>query len=152
MSSGTVVVQKSLRHIGAHSLASPASPESLEEGRGALCSMLHMWLTRNIDLGVSPLEAIGDQLNEPPDSLIGITTNLAIVLSIDYDNGKVVASQELIALASTQFEYIRSAYWNGVIPDKVVSATLPRGQGARFWWTDSTFFGGGATLNDNTSD
>ena len=149
MSTGTVVVQKALRHIGAHSLQSPASAESLEEGHNSLDIMLHSWLTRNIKLGVSPLEAVGDELHEPADSLIAITTNLAIILSIDYSNGRPIVSQELRALASTEFEYIKSAYLDLTIPDKVVSATLPRGQGSRLFFSDSIFFGGGATLNDD---
>lgn len=152
MSSGTVIVQDALRLIGAHSLASPASPESLAVGFRNLGGLFHMWLTRNIDLSISPLEDIGDELNEPPDSYSAITSNLAVMLAPNFDNGRNIVSQALSALASTEFEYIKSAYWNGTIPDKVVSATLPRGQGARFWWTDSTFFGGGAVLNDNTSD
>jgi len=148
MTTGTVVVQKALRHIGAHSLAAPASAEALNEGFDSLNTMLHVWLTRNIKLGVSPLEAVGDELHEPADSLIAITTNLARVLSIDYDNGKVIVSPDLRALASTEFEYIKNAYLDITIPDKVVSATLPKGQGARLFFTDSIFFGGGAKLND----
>lgn len=148
MSTGTVIVQDSYRLIGAHSLAATASAESLAVGLRNLNAMLHLWLTRNIKIGNSPLEAIGDELNETADSFYAITSNLAIILAPNFDNGKIIVSPTLMALASTSLQYIKDAYLDITIPDKVVSATLPRGQGSRLFFSNSIFFGGGGTLND----
>lgn len=149
MSTGTVIVEDALRQIGAHSLAAPADAESLAVGFRNLNAMLHQWLSRNIKLGVSPLEAVGDELHEPADSSYAITTNLAVILAPNFDNGRNVISPTLRATASTSFQIIKNLYLDFTVPDKVVSATLPRGQGARLFFTDSIFFGGGAKLNDD---
>jgi len=149
MSTGTVVVQDALRQIGAHSLAAPAVAEDLAVGFRNLNALVHGWLTRNIKLGISPLEAVGDELHETPDVFWALTTNLAVVLAPNYDNGRNVISPTLRANASISLQFAKNAYLNLTIPDKVVSATLPRGQGSRLFFSDSIFFGGGKTLNDD---
>lgn len=152
MTTGTVIIEDALRQIGAHSLVAPAPAETLDIGFRKLVQMLHEWLSRNIDLGVSPLEVVGDALNEPPDATNAITSNLAIAMAPMFGGGSIKVTPQLSANAEISRQIVFNLYWNGTVPDKVVSATLPRGQGARIWWTDSTFFGGGATLNDRTGE
>ena len=152
MTTGTVIVQDSLRQIGAHSLVAPAPAEALDIGFRNLNAMVHGWLTRNIKLGISPLEAVGDELHETPDVYWALITNLAITLAPNYDSGKNVVSQTLRANASISFQLVKNAYLDITIPSKVVSATLPRGQGARIWWTDSIFFGAGAKIEDGETN
>lgn len=129
MTTGTKIVQDALRKIGAHSVAAPADAEFLELGKNNLNSMLEMWLSRGINFGFSPLKVIGGELDEPADVRNGIICNLAIWMAPDFDNGKVVVSPELRGQARSQFHTIDRLYRSVTIPAKVVSSTLPRGQG-----------------------
>ena len=144
MSTGTRIIQDALKLIGAHSVVSPAGPESIEDGRVALNSMLEMWNSKNIQIGTTPLEVAGDELNEPADCRNAIVQKLAIEVAPLFDNGKLVVSPELRALAKVNFQDVRSLYGKLTIPRKVLSSTTPTGAGnsngnftRRFWPKDS---------------
>jgi len=127
MSSGTSIILNALEQVGAHSIASPANPESIIIGETTLVSMLESWLSEDIDLGIVPLEAPGDELGEPVDTTNAITSKLALLL-VPYFPGLTVSS-ELIVNARKEFDTVKRLYQNLTIPDKVVSRPLPRGQG-----------------------
>ena len=148
MTIGTSIIERALQKIGAHSVISPASAESLAEGKDALNSMLEMWLSEGIDFGFAPLDAIGDDLDEPRDVTNGIVFNLAIWMAPDFDNGKVVVSQTLKGRAQASFYTIAQIYRVEVIPAKVVSSTLPRGAGHRQGFQDQIFFSQGDTISN----
>lgn len=132
ISTGTFLVQRALQRIGAHSVVSPASPESLDEGFIYLNSLLELWLSKGIDIGTVPISAIGDEVNEPVDARSGIINNLALELAPSFDNGKAVASQNLINAAQRDFITVKNLYQQLSIPEKVYSSTLPAGQGNQF--------------------
>lgn len=134
--------------IGAHSVVSPASAESILVGKDALNSMLEMWLSKGIDFGFAPLDAPGDTLSDPPDVRNGIISNLAIWLAPNFDNGKDIVSVNLRNLARSEFQTIQRLYRGLTIPRKVVSSTLPKGSGNDQGFFESTFYGVGDTINN----
>jgi len=129
MTTGTEIITDALKEIGAFSVVSPAAPESIEDGRKKLNSMLEMWLTRGIVIAFSPLEAAGDDLNEPADCRNGIVTNLALELSPLFSNGNQIISQQLLSNAKRDFNNIKSLYGCVTVPTKVLSSTTPTGAG-----------------------
>ena len=129
MTTGTKIIERALQKIGAHSVVSPANPESTALGLENLNSMMELWLSKGIDVGAVPLEAAGDNLNESPDTTSGIISNLAIRIASDFDNGKDIVTQALIASAFSDFYAIRGLYQRLSIPEKIVSSSLPVGEG-----------------------
>lgn len=129
MTTGTDLVKSALRKIGAHSIAAPAAPETITEGRDTLNAMLQSWLSRNINLGIVPLDAVGEEVGEPADATNAIVFNLAMLLAPDFDNGKEVVSNSLAMNARKEFQIISTLYNTTTIEAKVVSSTLPKGQG-----------------------
>lgn len=148
MSTGTFIVQSALKRIGAHSIVQPAAPETITEGFNILNSMLMAWLTDDIDIGIIPLKVVGNEIGEPNDTTNGIINNLAIELSPDFDNGKIIVSQDLRMLAFKQFTLIKDVYQVVEVPLKIVSSTLPLGQGNRTGFSRQRVFKGiGGTVN-----
>lgn len=147
MTTGTVIIQRGLQKIGAHSSLAPASPASIILGLEILNSMLEMWLSKDIAIGFTPLDVPGDELNEPTDTTNGIISNFALIAAPDFDNGKNTVSNELRINAKTQFMDIKNLYQKITIPDKVVSSTLPVGAGNSRGVNRRVFFPKGGTIN-----
>lgn len=129
MSTGTELIKEALQQLNAHSIASPAAPESIENALKKLNSMVELWLSRNIRLGVVPLKVVGDDLQEPIDARNAIVSNLALLLAPDFDAGKIVVSKDLKASAARDFGQIQVIYQRHFIPNKTISSTTPLGQG-----------------------
>lgn len=127
MTTGTVLVQNALKMIGAHSVVSPANVEAINDGGVTLVSMLEMWLTEGVNIGFTPPAAVGNDINEPPDTTNGITTNLAVLLLPNFPG--VTPTAGLFTLAATQKAKIFSNYRSLSIPKKRASSTLPLGSG-----------------------
>lgn len=137
MSSGTEIIHSALRKIGAHSVISPASPESVDAARDTLNSMIQSWLSKGIDMGCLPLKAPGDELNEPLDAKHDIISNLAVMLAPEFDNGKVVVSATLQRQAVAGLRSIRKLYQTITVPAKKVSSNMTMGAGStRGYFTD----------------
>lgn len=148
MSSGTSIIKAALKRIGANSIVQPAAPETITEGRDILNSMLQLWLSENIDLGIVPLDAPGEELGEPLDARNAIIDNLALRLSPDFDNGGPIVSNQLLSNARREFALIKNLYQTIEIPVKIVSSTLPVGQGNRTGFGRQRVFKGvGGTVN-----
>lgn len=147
MTIGTDIIKRALQKIGAQSNIAPASPESIELGMKILNSMLELWLSQNIQIGFTPLKAPGDELNEPPDTTNGIISNLAIQLAPDFDNGGQIVSIELRTLARVDLIQIKRIYEKITVPRKVVSSTLPTGQGNQRNSLNRRYFPKGHTIN-----
>ncbi len=131
MSRGTEIIIDALQNIGVVSVVTPPAPESIEQGRRALNSMLEMWLSRNIVIGTHPLDVAGDELSEPGDARNAIVANLALQLAPLFSNGKQIVSPELRSNARRGFMSIKSLYGSVTIPPKVLSSTTPLGAGNR---------------------
>jgi hypothetical protein len=147
MSTGTTIIQSALKEIGAHSIAAPSDPESIEIGMKSLNSMLQLWLSQDIDLGVVPLSAPGDELGEPADSTQVIIDCLAIILGPNFDNGGPVVSGELKNSSRRGYNRLKGLYQKLTIPNKAVSSTLPRGAGNRRYLDAPVFSAKGATVD-----
>ena len=150
MSTGTFIVKQALQQIGASSSVSPPSADALATGLSKLNGMISLWSSKGIQTGATPLSVIGDELNEKSDCRDAIIDNLSLRLAPDFDNGNVIVSQDLRANARRGYGDIRSLYGTFTIPDKVVSSTLPRGQGNNQYWTssDDPFFTEGDTIGN----
>ena len=146
MSSGTYIVKRALQKIGAASAVSEPSPEALDTGFGALNSMISMWTSLGIDTGATKLSVIADELNEKEDCRAAIISNLAIKMAPDFDNGKQIVSQALASEARSELGLVKSLYRTISIPKKVVSSTLPKGQGTKKYLYDATYFEDGENL------
>lgn len=128
MTTGTKIVQRALSHIGAHSIAQPANPESLEVGKDTLNSMLASWLDEwGIDTGAVPLNVIGGDLSEPLGARMHIEYNLAMALYPDFPGSQMASN--LPQLAQKGFDSILTTWGDSSIPNARVRGTLPRGQG-----------------------
>lgn len=151
MSIGTKLIKDALKMIGAQSIALPDDSESIDQGKDYLNRMLQMWETDQIVLATTPIATAGSELNEPADATMAIVLNLAIVLAPLFDNGKANVSQVLMMNANNSYERLRQAYQVFTIPDKIPSATLPRGEGSRRFRTQRIFWGSGNTINEDSS-
>jgi len=147
MTIGTKVLKGALRKIGAHSTVSPAEPDTLVEAMDTLNTMLQMWRSQGIIMGALPLKTPGGQLGEPADARNAIEDNLAIALAPNFDNGKVVVSDDLRRNARDGYSWVKSLYQVITIPDKVPSSTLPRGAGNSRGTQRRVFFGESGKLD-----
>lgn len=91
--------------------------------------MMELWLSQGIKLGVTPLVAPGDELNESDDVTEVIVDNLSIKLIPLFNNGKQVVTPEVRLNARTGLATLKQLYQSVTVPCKSVSGTLPRGEG-----------------------
>lgn len=148
MTTGTTIVKRALQEIGASSAVSEPSAESLATGLENLNSMISMWSSKGIQTGATPLEVIGDELNEKQDCRNGIIFNLAIYMAPNFDNGKIVVSQDLKNNARRELGDITALYKTFTVPKKVASSTLPKGQGNRQGLLGRAFFNEGEEIGN----
>jgi len=148
MSTGTKIVQAALQTLGAHSPIKPARPESIENGRDRLNSMMSDWYDEDIILGIRPLEAVGDELGEPVGTTNAIIDNLAVLLQPDHPGTQI--SAQLRINATKGYRKVKRRFRTTTIPNPVVRQTLPKGQGNKRFLTDSyIYFGSGDTLGED---
>lgn len=148
MTTGTVIIKRALQKIGASSAVSEPSPESVQTAFEILNSMISLWTSQGIQTGATLLEVAGDELNEKQDCQNAIIWNLAVMCGPDFDNGKVVVSPNLRTLAATEYGRIKGIYQSLDIPKKVVSSTLPKGQGNRQYLYHDAFFNEGDSIGN----
>lgn len=146
MSTGTKIIEFSLKLINAHSIAAPADPESISIGKDMLNGMMEAWESKNIILGTSPLKVPGDDLNEPADAFLGIVNNLAVQMGPMF--GKPV-SQDVKINARTGMIEIKKLFWQITVPKKIVDGNLPMGEGNNRGFDERVFFGSGQSLSDS---
>lgn len=145
MTTGTKIIQKSLQRIGKHSVVKPAASEVIEDGMDHLNSMIQGWESLCISMGCMPLKVPGDELSEPSDVKNAIIDNLAIYMAPSM-NGRV--TPELTRAANNGLALIKDLYQDLTIPNKVVSSTLPLGEGNDNLIGSQTFAGDGYELSD----
>ena len=130
MSTGTSIIQDAYIQLGVESVFKEASPESLEYAGRILMGMLHLWKSFGINLSFTPLEAVGDELNEAADTRNAIVFNLAIELSTSVDNGvDAVVSEQLRNNARRTYEQVAQLCRDYSKKFKKVSGTQSKGQG-----------------------
>ena len=148
MSTGTYIVKRALQKIGASSAVSEASPESIDTAFNTLNSMIALWTSQGIDTGAVYIAVVADELGEKQDCQNAIISNLAVMVAPDFDNGNNIVSQALIGEARRELGSVKSLYRSFVIPKKVVSSTLPVGQGNTQDIYDGPFFEEGDSLGN----
>jgi len=129
MTIGTVLIEDALRRIGAHSIASPAEPETIVDGMDILNSMLQNWMSWGLNIQTIPIAEPGEEVSEPIDAKNAIIDNLAVLMSPNFDNGISVVSEQLRTNARMGFNQVKTLYTKFTIPNKVPSSTLPLGAG-----------------------
>lgn len=141
MSTGTSIIQDALRKIGAFSPLQPADPDTIVGAMETLNAMMQLWRSQGIMQNAVPLEVPADDMYEPFDARNAIVDNLALYLAPNFDNGKVVVSQDLRRNARLGFADIETLYGKYTIPNKVPSSTLPKGAGnSKGDWVTNPFF------------
>lgn len=148
MSTGTDIIKRALQKIGASSALSEPSTETMQTAFESLNSMISLWLSQNIQTGATLMNVHGDELNEKQDCRNAIINNLAVMLGPDFDNGKSVVSADLRALANQQFQMVKAIYQSLDVPKRVVSSTLPYGQGNKRYIREDAFFPEGSKLGN----
>lgn len=144
MSTGTEIIEAALAEGKVVSVLVPSSPEQITDGMHKLNSLIQMWVTQDIFLNIQPLKSAGDQLDEPIDVRNALVFNLAIILANLYSFPVTV---DLKRQASKTFGVIERNYKKLDIPEKVVSSTLPRGQGQNKGVDPQIFKRKGSTVN-----
>jgi hypothetical protein len=144
MSTGTSIIERALKRIGVLSVAVPSSPEQITDGLLELNSMLNLWLSYGIKFQFNPITQPGEELDEPIDATSAIVDNLAVRIAPDYNKP---VSADLKANARRGWNDIKTQYQEVCIPDKVVSSTLPFGEGNAKGTDARVFFPKGGTLN-----
>ena len=148
MSSGTFIIESAYKRIGVHSVAKAAAPEDIEDGKDTLNAMLQAWQSKDIFLETVPLDKSGDELGEPMDARNAIIDNLAIMCAPNFDNGKVVVSQQLKDNARAGMALVNSLYRVTEIPKKKVSKLTVRGSGHGRHHGTRIFMGDNNELSD----
>lgn len=145
MSSGNAIVVDALAAANITSKFTPAEPEQLNEGFKRLESMLQLWLSKGIVLGTVFTDAIGEDIYEPVEARNAIVDNLAISLAHFY---RMPISQELLSNARLGYNDMLLLFQELTIPNKVVSSTLPKGQGNRKGIDAREYFIPGGTVEN----
>jgi len=148
MSTGTEIIQGAGRKIGVHSPVDPMTSESLIVGLEILNSMLQLWQSQAIKFEFVPITSPTEDIFEPPDTTNAIKNNLAIAMAPDFQNGEIIVSQELKALAESDYEWIKTLYQVFTIPNKIASSLLPRGAGNSKGIFRKVFTGTGGTIGN----
>jgi len=149
MTIGTKIIKDSLRETGAFSDALPDDSQAISIGRDRINNMLQLWKSQEIDIPFTPLDAPGDELNEPPDTTLAIIKNLALILAPLQASGKTKVTQQLRDDAERSFQLVRQLYQSFTIPNKIASATLPRGEGNSKGIDRRIFWGQGNEISDD---
>lgn len=145
MSTGLKIIQSALSKIGAHTVAKPASPESISNGLNKLNSYISQLQDDGIAFGAVPLNAAGGDLSEPQGLTNVIEDNLAILLQPDHPGTQI--SPRLQVNANIGLNYMKRKYKVITIPKQVVRETLPKGSGnQRNRYYEDTFFDNGETI------
>lgn len=147
MASGTDLIKRAYRKIGADSRLKPATPEAIEDGRVELNSMVEEWLEHDIDIGFTPIKQASDETSIPVGAENAVVSNLAVRTSVFFDNGTVIVSPELSNQAANDFFRLADTYEKITIPLKVVSSTLPRGAGNTRGINPRIYKGKGSTVD-----
>lgn len=151
MSTGTALVQDAARLIGAHSILAPLDDDSIVLGVEVLNNMMQLWLSQDIKLAFVPLEVPASNMAEPGDARNAIVEQLALQLAPYFFNGKSVVTPDLKMRARVDFMWLKNLYQTFDIPNRTVSATLPKGEGNSKGVDRQIFFGNNATINDSGS-
>ena len=141
MTIGTKIIERSLELISAHSVVSPANPESIQTGKSALNGMIARWEDDSINMGCVPLKEPGSELSEPLGARNGIEYNLALELAPLFPAANV--SPLLVAMANKTYNELRRRWKPVTIPKATVRGTHPKGQGN---FGDQTYFNEGDEL------
>ncbi len=148
MTVATLIIKRALQKIGAASSVSEPDPSSVQTAFDALTGMIEDWNAQSIITDAVVPTVPGDDLGEKADTTNAFISNLSILVSPDFDNGKQIVSPALMRQAASQFVMIKAKYQTFTIPNKVVSSTLPVGQGNRRWRWDSAFFPEGSEIGN----
>lgn len=142
MTIGTKIIESALEEIGAHSVVSPANPESIQTAKNVLNGMIAAWEDDGIVMGCSPLKEPGSELSEPLGASNGIVYNLAILLAPKFPGA--VVTPLLLRNAQKTLNKIENHWRTLTIPNMSVRGTLPKGQGNFIY--EKTFFDEGDEL------
>lgn len=126
MSTAKELITDAYTELVVHSQSKSVSEFAIEFGRRKFQAMMQEWIDDDMDFGFSATEFASDETSIPVGLETAITTNLAVRLAPSV--GKV-ANQTLLANASISLNNIKNQYQSKESADRVVSGTMPIGQG-----------------------
>ena len=144
MTTGTVIIQKALTLINAHSVIAPANSESIEAAMGTLNSMISGWEDDRILMGAMPLSAPGDELSEPLGARNAIEFCLAVELQPMFPGAQI--SQQTMISARKGLTKLKRNWRTTTIPKPIARRTLPKGQGNKRYLFEDVFFVEGSEI------
>ncbi len=126
MSTGTDLIKDAYTEVGANSQLKPVTDFDIEFGRRKLQRMMQEWIDDDMDFGFTAIEFASDETSIPLSLEAAVVTNLALRLTSS--KGRP-ASQDLKAAASVSLSNLLNRYQSKDAADRIVSGTMPLGQG-----------------------
>jgi hypothetical protein len=126
MATGTEVIYKALRLIGAKAQGQTPSAEIVANYLETLNDMLLRWEASGISMGFSPLSDASSTLPIPDPALLAAKYNLAILMAPEL--GREVAP-EVVAIAESSLAALR----NDAIPVPRLNPDTPRQESGRIY-------------------
>lgn len=149
MSTANFLILQALTRLGKNSPLKKAKAADISSGLSSLQSFMETLGTMNIRLPVNPVRGVSDDLGETLDTRNAIINNLAIEISVNYDNGQVIVSDVLRANAASGMAFLKKYYYKraGAL-NKVPGSTLPVGAGRARGIKPRVFFNGVSPIED----
>lgn len=134
MSTARKIIERAFSKIGVKAAESPLSPSEIEDGLDSLNDLLNTWNSTGELKGVSPVQDVGTDLQEPDYATMALKSSLAIILAGEYGVAipQGLPTEATIAMSSM---IVASANTSNV----EFPPTLPRGSGNQNAVLGSTF-------------
>jgi hypothetical protein len=124
MSTANVRVNRALNLLGATSPIKKARPEVINLAFEVLVEMLNLWTAQNIALGLTIPTVIGDDIEEPSETVLAIDFNLAVTVApyLFKDPTPAVINKARQTMQAMRTEFV-------ALPATLYPNTLPLGSG-----------------------
>ncbi len=130
------VIKRALQKILVQAPESPLEPDEYRDAITELNLMMAEFEAKNIDLGYTPVDSIGDDVTVVDGVLAGIIANLAIRMEADFGGTVSAGLYKEARDGMTTIRLIGAAEFVTPFPE-----TLPRGSGNYQWSYDEFYTG-----------
>jgi len=149
MSTATELITDAYTEIMVQSQSKNISEFAIEFGRRKFKAMMQEWIDTDMDFGYTAIEFVSDETSIPVGLETAITTNLAVRLSPSVGQ---VANPTLVANAAISLHTVKDQYQSKEAADRIVSGTMPLGQGNTRGIKPRTFANRDFVLSDVETD
>lgn len=145
MTTAAVIIDRSLKALGATSLLNPAAPELENDAFEYLIELLGRWAAQNTNFGVAIPNALGDDLEEPSFVTQAIIYTLASEVA---PMARKDPSKQLLRLVSKTYKAMLVRIQPK--PQQMYPNTLPIGAGNKTGPKSRTFYPEPETVDNET--